>query len=128
MKNRCALKVIKRRLPVSLTNWLLTFLHIQFLCSSSNCYYSMALTPMSKSYIPTHTSSSKLNRAMKSVSSSLDDDDSHSVAHAHRIMWKQHSRKRQAMQYRIIAAEVCEQMARAMQEVCAIRHRCDYLL
>lgn len=35
---------------------------------------------------------------------------------AHRIMWNQHSRKRQSMQYRIIAAEACEPMARSMEE------------
>jgi len=32
------------------------------------------------------------------------------------IMWKQHSRKRQSMQYRIIAAKECEDMGRKMQE------------
>lgn len=42
-------------------------------------------------------------------------DDSKQVV-AHRIMWNQHSRKRQSMQYRIIAAEACEGMAREMQE------------
>jgi hypothetical protein len=35
---------------------------------------------------------------------------------AHRIMWNQHSRKRQSMQYRIIASEACEAMARRMEE------------
>ena len=35
---------------------------------------------------------------------------------AHRIMWNQHSRKRKAMQYRIIAAEECEFMAQRMEE------------
>ena len=35
---------------------------------------------------------------------------------AHRIMWNQHSRKRQSMQYRIIAAEACEPMARRMEQ------------
>lgn len=35
---------------------------------------------------------------------------------AHKIMWNQHSRKRQSMQYRIIAAEACESMARRMEE------------
>ena len=34
----------------------------------------------------------------------------------YRIMWNQHSRKRQSMQYRIIAAEACEDMARRMEE------------
>ena len=55
-------------------------------------------------------------RSFKSpvVLRSTDEDE---VAHAHRIMWKQHARKRQAMQYRIIAAEACESMAKAMQEV-----------
>jgi hypothetical protein len=128
MKHRPALEVIKRQLPiVSLANWFLAFLHIQFLLSSSVNCFSFALTPMSRSFVPTQTSSSRVIRAMTSVSSSLDDDDSNSVAHAHRIMWKQHSRKRQAMQYRIIAAEVCEPMAKAMQEVCAVRNILVYL-
>jgi ribose-phosphate pyrophosphokinase len=36
---------------------------------------------------------------------------------AHRIMWNQHSRKRQSMQYRIISAEACESLARRMEQV-----------
>lgn len=52
-------------------------------------------------------------------STGLDDDETDAVAHAHRIMWKQHSRKRQSMQYRIIAAEGCEVMAKAMESVCS---------
>jgi hypothetical protein len=39
---------------------------------------------------------------------------------AHKIMWNQHSRKRQAMQYRIIASEACESMAAQMEEVSKI--------
>lgn len=39
------------------------------------------------------------------------------VAQAHRIMWNQHSRKRQSMQYRIISSEACETMARRMEQV-----------
>ena len=35
---------------------------------------------------------------------------------AHRIMWNQHSRKRKAMQYRIISAPECENMAQRMEE------------
>jgi hypothetical protein len=35
---------------------------------------------------------------------------------ARRIMWNQHSRKRQAMQYQIIAAEPCEPLARRIEE------------
>lgn len=37
---------------------------------------------------------------------------------ARQVTWKQHSSKRQAMQYRIIAAEACEDMARRMEDVC----------
>jgi hypothetical protein len=43
--------------------------------------------------------------------------DENDVAAAHRIMWNQHSRKRKAMQYRIIAAKDCEEMAKEMEEV-----------
>jgi hypothetical protein len=43
--------------------------------------------------------------------------DENEVAAAHRIMWNQHSRKRKAMQYRIIAAKDCEEMAKEMEEV-----------
>lgn len=49
------------------------------------------------------------------ASSSDNSDGSKEVSH--RIMWNQHSRKRKAMQYRIIAAKECEGMARDMQEV-----------
>ena len=35
---------------------------------------------------------------------------------AHRIMWNQHSRKRKSMQYRIISAPECEDMAQRMEE------------
>ena len=35
---------------------------------------------------------------------------------AHKIMFKQHVRKRQSMQYRIIAAEACEDMAKQMEK------------
>jgi hypothetical protein len=41
---------------------------------------------------------------------------------AHKIMWNQHSRKRQAMQYRIIASEACESMAAQMEEVSKIQN------
>jgi hypothetical protein len=44
--------------------------------------------------------------------------DENDVAAAHRIVWNQHSRKRKSMQYRIIAAEDCEEMAKEMEEVC----------
>lgn len=50
----------------------------------------------------------------KTVLSESSDDREKEVAH--RIMWNQHSRKRQAMQYRIIAAEACEPLARRMEQ------------
>lgn len=36
---------------------------------------------------------------------------------AHRIMWNQHSRRRQSMQYQIISAEACESMAKRMEQM-----------
>jgi hypothetical protein len=46
----------------------------------------------------------------------LNESDDREKEVAHRIMWNQHSRKRQSMQYRIIAAPACEDMARRMEQ------------
>lgn len=60
------------------------------------------MSPTPRRFIPT------------AIKASGDDDD---VAAAHKIMWNQHSRKRRSMQYRIIAAEDCEEMAKEMEKV-----------
>lgn len=50
------------------------------------------------------------------LSSSLLENNKNREDVAHRIMYTQHSRRRQSMQYRIIAAEACEDLARRMEE------------
>jgi len=60
-----------------------------------------------------HSQSSPLRRSHRPLASSSSTSEN---MDANLIMWKQHSRKRQSTQYRIIAAKECEDMARKMQE------------
>ena len=69
---------------------------------------------------PQQQQASSSSSSSVSISKSVlkaSEDTADEVAHTHRIMWKQHSRQRQSMQYRIIASEACEDMAKAMEAV-----------
>lgn len=62
-------------------------------------------------FLPSVTSSNPADTRRRATAESNGEKDL-----AHRIMYSQHSRNRQAMQYRIISAEACEEMAQRMVE------------
>ncbi|KAI2506674.1 ribose phosphate diphosphokinase [Fragilaria crotonensis] len=76
---------------------------------------ALTLVSQTSAWVPLPYFHMSYKSSSSSLSSSRGADENDDVAHAHRIMWKQHSRKRQSMQYRIIAAEGCEAMAKSME-------------